>query len=172
MAPASSCLEGSAGGSEQPQVANLRQQHASAQHMNITSLAFEATACLWELLADVSSVGEALEPASWLGSSYTYLCQSCSDMLEMMKKYSAAWRTQQDTLPAESAQLQAGSGQSGVQRGRQLSSLMPAVSWDRLRSAAISIGGSGDQQFAVQLLNVFESFCYQARAGQFIYIWD
>jgi hypothetical protein len=40
--------------------------------MNITSLASEVTARLWELLADASIVGQAQRPASWLLDSSRY----------------------------------------------------------------------------------------------------
>jgi hypothetical protein len=84
MTPASAGKAGSADGSEQPQIANL-QQHARAQHMNITSLAFQVTARLWELLADASIVGQAQRPASWLASSRSYLDNTCSAMSKMLK---------------------------------------------------------------------------------------
>jgi hypothetical protein len=159
-APASAGKAGSAGGSEQPQIAYL-QQRASAQHMNITSLAFEVTAHLWELLADI--VGQAQRPASWMRSSRGDVYDTGCVMLEMMEAYSAAWHNQQDTQPAPSAPLEADSDQAALQRGRQLSALMPPVPWDRLKAAATSIAGAGDQDVA-GLLRSMESVWLRAQA--------
>jgi hypothetical protein len=128
--------------------------------MNITSLAFEVTAPPWQLLADASVVGDAQRPASWLGSSRSGLHDTCPAMSAMMDSYSSVWlcvADKQDTLPAHNAQLQVERDQAGVRRVRQLPSLPPAIPWGRLRTAATSIAGAGDQNLAVSLLRSIES---------------
>jgi hypothetical protein len=139
--------------------------------MNITSLGFQVTARLWELLADASIVGQAQRPASWLATTRNYLCNTCDAMSDAMEAYSAAWLKlklahEQDTPPAPSAQLQVESvGQAAVERGHQLSSLAPAVPWDRLHTAAYSIGGAGGQD-VVGLLLSMESAWFRAQAAE------
>jgi hypothetical protein len=136
--------------------------------MNITSLAFEVTARLWELLADASIVGQAHRPASWLSSSNFFLCQTLHALLNMVEACSAAWlhlAQKQDTPPAQSAQLGTDSGQAAIQRGRQLSSLMPVIPWSRLRTAATSIAGAGDQD-VVGLLSSMESVWLRVQAAE------
>jgi hypothetical protein len=133
--------------------------------MNITSLAFEVTARLWELLADASIVGVARRPASWMASSPSYFFGTLQAVSKMGEALSTAWNAQQDMPPAASAQLQAENAESGVQRGRQLSSLMPTFPWDRLKAAATSIAGAGDQEVA-GLLSSLESSWLRAQAAE------
>jgi hypothetical protein len=160
--PASACEKSNVVDTEQAPSANL-QQHDSAQYMNITSLAFEVTARLWELLADASIVGVAQRPASWMASSRTYLYGILEAMSEMTSAFSTAWlhlACNEDTPSASSAQ-----GQAGVQRGLQLSAMMPVIPWSRLRTAATSIAGAGDQDVA-SLLSSIESVRVRAQAAE------